>query len=127
LKKRFVLKSKEIDGYEWDSKDDEQVVVYYKIVFDPYKPSPVSNIEGLVKSNAKIVRWENVRLQMARRRRGLEAEESEEMDLESFREGLYHLYLKGKIAEAECAAWSDDYEALTKKSHSLKKNTQRNN
>ena len=109
---RFVLKSKEIDGYEWDSKDDEQVVVYYKIVFDPYKPSPVSNIEGLVKSNAKIVRWDNVRLQMARRRRGLEAEESEEMDLESFREGLYHLYLKGKIAEAECAAWSDDYEAF---------------
>ena len=39
-------------------------------------------------------------------------EESEEMDLESFREGLYHLYLKGKIAEAECAAWSDDYEAF---------------
>lgn len=39
-------------------------------------------------------------------------EESDEMDLESFREGLYHLYLKGKITEAECAAWSDDYEAF---------------
>ena len=37
------------------------------------------------------------------------------MDLESFREGLYHLYLKGKITEAECAAWSDDYEAFLEK------------
>jgi len=106
---RFVLKSKEIYGYEWDSKADEEVVVY-KIVFDPYKPSPVSDIEGLVRSNAKIVRWDNVRLQMARRRLELGAEESEQMGLESFREGLYHLYLKGKITEAECAAWSDDYE-----------------
>jgi hypothetical protein len=108
---RFVLKSKEIDGYEWDSKADEEVVVY-KIVFDPYKPSPVSDIVGLVRSNAKIVRWDNVYLQMARRRLELGAEESEQMDLESFREGLYHLYLKGKITEAECAAWSDDYEAF---------------
>ena len=58
------LKSKEIDGYEFDDEDGE--IILYKIVFDPYKPSPVSDINGLVKSNVKMVRWNNPYLRMAK-------------------------------------------------------------
>ena len=104
---RFILKSKEIDGYEFDDEDGE--IILYKIVFDPYKPSPVSDINGLVKSNVKMVRWNNPYLRMAKRRAGIK--DAEEIGLDEFRDGLYHLYVKGKITEEQFIAWGNDYES----------------
>ena len=104
---RFVLKSKEIDGYEFDDEDGE--IILYKIVFDPYKPSPFSDINGLVKSNVKMVRWNNPYLRMAKRRAGIK--EAEELGLDEFRDGLYNLFIKGKITEEQFIAWGNDYEA----------------
>ena len=104
---RFVLKSKEIDGYEFDDEDGE--IILYKIVFDPYKPSPVSDINGLVKSNVKMVRWNNPYLRMAKRRAGIK--EAEQLGLDEFRDGLYNLFIKGKITEEQFIAWGNDYEA----------------
>ena len=63
----FVLKSKEIDGYDYPA-------VIYKIVFDPYVSSPVSDIEGLIRNDEKIRLWNNPRLEIFKKRRSLKKE-----------------------------------------------------
>jgi len=64
----FVLKSKEIDGYDYPP------AVIYKIVFDPYISSPVSDIEGLIRDDEKIRLWNNPRLEIFKKRRSLKKE-----------------------------------------------------
>ena len=44
-----------------------------------------------------------------KRRAGIK--EAEELGLDEFRDGLYNLFIKGKITEEQFIAWGNDYEA----------------
>ena len=65
---KFVLKSKVIDNVDYQQ---GKPIKIYKIIFDPYVESPVSNIEALISEGAKIRLWTNPRLEIFNRRRSL--------------------------------------------------------
>ena len=78
---RFVLKSKEMDGFGWDDETEEYVDIY-KFVIDPYKLSPVSDITGTTKGNTIVFKWTNPyeelalrKLQMRKNKKSFEATE----------------------------------------------------
>ena len=70
---KFILKDKVIDGFG-ESILDGKIKEEYKIVFDPYAPSPVSDIEAIILSDTKLYRWKSPYEKMARRKFNMGAE-----------------------------------------------------
>tara|TARA_R110002012_G_scaffold319529_1_gene540517 strand:- start:11419 stop:14814 length:3396 start_codon:yes stop_codon:yes gene_type:complete len=70
---KFILKDKVIDGFG-ESILDGKIKEEYKIVFDPYAPSPVSDIEAIIHSDTKLYRWKSPYEKRARRKFNMGAE-----------------------------------------------------
>ena len=65
---RFVLKSKQEVEWRGDG------LSIWEIVFDPFAPSPISDINAVIKSDERLYRWINPYELMMRKRFGLNSE-----------------------------------------------------